>query len=450
MRIPILLTLGRQEPLVESAMAFREKRQPTFGIENARVPRGVAIDREFSAVPIGSGQGFVSVAEQEPEKSEKFVVRGTIEANQPSEVPHEIDGAPVFADPAIEPFHVNPVTCGGTPPLGDVAAIKKALNTAALSSKGLDGSGVALAIVDTGINMAHLTTQLGFGAALDAANSWSPPGSMPPAGKWPVNHGTMCAFDALIIAPKATLLDFPVLSSHVPGGSHMSGSLSVAMQAYAFLIAGWAIAYAAGGLSKYKALVVSNSWGMYHPSWDLPSGHPGRYCDNPQHPFHLLVTSLVQSGVDVVFAAGNCGAHCPDTRCLGRTSGAIMGTNSHPDVLTIAGCDVRGIRVGYSSQGPSIPGMHAQKPDITAFTHFLGSEAFGPGSADTGTSAACPIAAGCIAALRTKLPHSTTPPANLFAQLRSSATTGPAGPAWNGDYGYGIIDPLATATSLGL
>jgi hypothetical protein len=43
------------------------------------------------------------------------------------------------------------------------------------------------------------------------------------------------------------------------------------------------------------------------------------------------------------------------------------------------------------------------KPDITGYTHFLGSEAFGAGSPDAGTSAACPVAAGCAAALRTKL-----------------------------------------------
>jgi subtilisin family serine protease len=410
----------------------------------------VELDPRFAAVPIGKGAGFVSAVEQQPDMSERFVVRGTVEVDSVDEVPTEIEGRAVFADPAIEPLPLPLITCGGAP-LGNAAAVQAALKTAALASKGLDGADVAIAIVDTGINTVHLNSQLGFGARIDAANSWNPPGSTTLAGKWPVGHGTMCAYDALIVAPKATLLDYPVLSSKVPGGAVMSGSLSVVMQAYAFLIGSWAVAFAHGGLSKYKALVVSNSWGMYHPSWDFPLGHPGRYCDNPNHPFHILMSSLVASGADVVFAAGNCGANCPDGRCLGRTTGTIMGSNAHGDVVTVAGCDTSGMRVGYSSQGPSIAGMPPQKPDIAGYTHFLGSEVYGPGSPDGGTSAACPVVAGCIAALRSKLPHATTPPRNLYIQLMADAAT-PAGVAagWNGDYGHGIIDPIAAATSLGL
>jgi hypothetical protein len=259
----------------------------------------------------------------------------------------------------------------------------------------------------------------------------------------------MCAFDILLAAPKATLLDFPILSSNAPGGSNMGGTLSVAVLAYAQLIASWAVAFAPGGAAKYKALVVSNSWGIFHPSWDFPAGHPGRYCDNPRHPFHLIMSTLAASGVDIVFAAGNCGKECADGRCQGRTKEAIMGASAHPEVLTLAGCDTNDKRVGYSSQGPSIANMFQNKPDVTAFTHFLGSEAFGAGSPDSGTSAACPVAAGCVAALRTKADWQTTPPKNLFDQIRATArNSGAAG--WNADYGFGIIDPVATANSLGV
>ena len=108
------------------------------------------------------------------------------------------------------------------------------------------------------------------------------------------------------------------------------------------------------------------------------------------------------------------------------------------------------MRVGYSSQGPSIAGMPPQKPDLTAYTHFLGSEAFGANQPDSGTSAACPVAAGCVAAIRTKLAPSVVPPANLFAQLRASARPPATGPGWNGDYGYGIIDPDSAAATAGV
>jgi hypothetical protein len=127
-----------------------------------------------------------------------------------------------------------------------------------------------------------------------------------------------------------------------------------------------------------------------------------------------------------------------------------MGANASPDVLTLAGCDIHDARVGYSSQGPSIDGMFQSKPDLTTYTHFLGSEAFGANSPDSGTSAACPVAAGCIAAMRTKLSPKTHPPANLFAQLRATARQVAGTAGWNKDYGHGIIDPDAAARSLGL
>ena len=130
---------------------------------------------------------------------------------------------------------------------------------------------------------------------------------------------------------------------------------------------------------------------------------------------------------------------------------SIMGASAYQDVLTVGGCDTTNLRVGYSSQGPSIPNMSPQKPDLVSYTHFLGSEAFGAGSPDSGTSAACPVAAGCVAALRTRLSPAAAPPANLFSQLRTTARPAAGMPAgWNGDYGYGILDPDAAAHSLGV
>ena len=94
--------------------------------------------------------------------------------------------------------------------------------------------------------------------------------------------------------------------------------------------------------------------------------------------------------------------------------------------------------------------MFQQKPDLTTYTHFLGSEAFGAGTPDSGTSTACPVAAGCVAGIRTKMPAVALPPANLFAQLKTSARFAPGQSGWNGDYGHGIMDPLAAAAALGL
>jgi hypothetical protein len=301
---------------------------------------------------------------------------------------------------------------------------------------------VAVAVMDTGINMAHLKAR-GVSASINPDVSWSPSGVAGKPGKHKVDHGTMCAYDALIAAPKATLLDFPILGSTTPGGSAMDGFLSDALQAYSYLLtrmraSDW----------KYQATVVSNSWGMYHESWDFPAGHPGRYADNPNHPFNIVVGTLARAGADILFAAGNCGAPCPDYRCDGVTKHTIMGANAHADVLTVAGATVKKQRVGYSSQGPSIPGMKHTKPDITAYTHFSGSQAFGKDEPDSGTSASCPVAAGCVAAIRTRLSPSIIGPADFFRELKSDAKQPRGAAGWNRNYGYGIITAYQTAVRL--
>jgi hypothetical protein len=289
----------------------------------------------------------------------------------------------------------------------------------------------------------------GTAPALDAANSWtSTTFTTTHPGDHRVGHGTMCAYDALIAAPKATLLDIAILIGRPLGDHTVQATIGAAMQAYLSLIQKWVFQPIAGIAPPYPALVINNSWGIYHPSLDSPPGSP-RYIDNPHHPFRDYIRLLTDAGVDILFAAGNCGAQCPDAPCLSRTHRTIMGANAYTEVLTVAGCDTRDALVGYSSQGPSIRHMPQKKPDLTAYTHFLGSKAQRIYIPDSGTSAACAVAAGCIAALRAKLPPASTSPAALIQVLKQTARH-VAGPGWHQDYGYGIIDPVEAAKSLGL
>src|SRR5207237_8333551 len=94
----------------------------------------------------------------------------------------------------------------------------------------------------------------------DFAKSWVPRAGLVP-GSIPVNHGTMCAFDATIAAPKATLLDIAVLTSTRTGGSIMDGLLSDAVLAYAFLLR----MFTNRRPGDPHSLVVTNSWGMFNP-----------------------------------------------------------------------------------------------------------------------------------------------------------------------------------------
>jgi len=445
MRIPVILMAPAHPHLRAVADAAINDPTAALSLDEAPAYPGVELDASFPPIPIGSPPDAAD-AGMVVEQSPLFAVRGHVTAEADA-VPEAAGDAQVFSDPQIRPM----LTCGGSPPVGNAATVANHLHVNQLGGKHLDGHDVAVAVVDTGINLQHLKNKIGHAPHFDAAASWKPPGTPPPnPGNWPVNHGTMCAFDVLIAAPQATLVDFPVLSAHFPGGgSIMSGTLSAALAAYGFM----RTSRLSGALKHYRALVASNSWGIFHPSWDFPPGHPGRYCDNPNHPFNVQLGAIAAAGIDVIFAAGNCGAPCADGRCQGRTVGAIMGASAMPDVLTIAGCDTQDQRVGYSSQGPSIAKMFQQKPDVTSYTHFLGSEAFGAGTPDSGTSAACPVAAGCVAAFRssTKIPPGTFPPAKLFTTVRQTARQ-KIGPnhSWNGDYGFGILDPVAFVTLLKL
>ncbi|GHH69711.1 hypothetical protein GCM10017673_20600 [Streptosporangium violaceochromogenes] len=341
----------------------------------------------------------------------------------------------VHADPVIE----SSLTCGGDAPVGDWHDVERLMRVGDLRAEGLDGSGVALAVVDTGVNAAHIRQRTGREVTVDAGRSWNPDGVSGRPGEFRVDHGTMCAFDALISAPRASLIDLPVLLSRRPGGSAMDGLLSDAVAAFAHLRT-----VLAAQPEATRSLVISNSWGSFSPRWDFPVGHPGNYSDNAAHPFNLIVSSLEQAGADVLFAAGNCGRDCRDRRCA-YPDRPISGANSHPRVLSVGGVDTSGARVGYSSQGPGR--LTPRKPDVCSYTHFSGSWAFGVDQPDSGTSTACPVAAGLVAAIRTRWPASRLSPAQLRALLRRTADErGDLG--FDYDYGYGVVNVARVLSSL--
>ena len=103
---------------------------------------------------------------------------------------------------------------------------------------------------------------------------------------------------------------------------------------------------------------------------------------------------------------------------MSKTDRMIMGANTYQEVLTVGGCDTNDQMVGYSSRGPSIAGMYQHKPDLVAYTHFLGSKTVGMCVPDTGVSAACPVAAGCVAALRTQFKPSTVTPSEDVSEAQ--------------------------------
>jgi hypothetical protein len=103
--------------------------------------------------------------------------------------------------------------------------------------------------------------------------------------------------------------------------------------------------------------------------------------------------------------------------------------------------DVTKARVGYSTQGPGR--LSRNKPDLCGYTHFKGSGVY---AADGGTSAATPVVAGVVAAVRNKRPFSpgnpAVAPAAMRALMRSTAQDlGTSG--FDFDYGFGVVNGCA-------
>jgi subtilisin family serine protease len=327
----------------------------------------------------------------------------------------EVEG--VYADPEIAPC---PVVCPGAA-VGAVADVRAHIDIAPVHAAGQRGQGVRIAIVDTGID----------GTQINVSGGLNMPG-FPAPGMSAPDHGTMVAFDALIAAPNAMILDYPLLRSVAGGG--WIGFLSDGIRIFADLMVRI--------LQVPGPMVVVNSWAMYNRAQDRPVGHPQNYSANPKHPFNQILGSLVGAGADVLFAAGNCGSTCPDGRCGVGDRGpgnSIHGANSHPDAYSVAGVTHAGDLLGYSSEGPG--GLHAQKPDLAGTSHFFGSGVF---PADGGTSAACPVVAGVVAALRSK-PSARTLSSSALKQAILQSAVQPAGVAagWNGQTGFGVVQAAA-------
>jgi len=304
--------------------------------------------------------------------------------------------------------------------VGDFEDVRRALGLTRSIRDKISGRGVRVAVVDTGITGSHPGPDgEPLQKSLDVTRAF-PAGYK--AGTTAINHGTMVAFDTLIAAPEAKLLDYALLQS--TAGS-WSSFLSDGLAAFADLME----------LLRTKPgpLVVNNSWGLFDSADDAPIGSPENYSANPEHPFNQIVGALVNAGADVLFAAGNCGADCPDGRCGSNDVGpgnSIHGANSHPSVISVAAVTVKKARLGYSSQGPG--GLSDRKPDIAAYSHFSGSGVY---QADGGTSAASPVAAGVVAALRQA--WRTIAPAELKGVIQRTAE--PVSGGWNYDVGYGIL-----------
>jgi serine protease AprX len=401
------------------------------------------LDRSYEPVSVtpNSEQAANLLASNE----ETVIVRGVVAENKIQELEAQPNVIKVYKDTRIAPF--NPVLlekteldliaptdssagcpigtcdCSAIIPKGTIADVATYFGVDKIWAAGYKGQGIVVGVVDGGITaegrpfvvgetIRRIPNVIG-GPAYDwgtVARAWG-------------EHGNMCATDVLGMAPEAKLYD-----CRISDGDSISNALRVF---------DWAIKqYQTDGTPH----ILTNSWGIYQKSWDE------FYATNIDHPFTRKVVEVINLGILVLFAAGNCGGTCPSDRCGGDTGPgkSIWGANGHPMVMTVGAVNKDEQFVGYSSQGPAA--LDPNKPDFCSITHFKGY--FG---CDNGTSAATPIAAGVVALLKQAKPSVTQD--EVKNALKSTAKN-IGEPGFDQHSGAGIIqaklafDMLVPATEL--
>nr|WP_246211000.1 S8 family serine peptidase [Phytoactinopolyspora alkaliphila] len=314
----------------------------------------------------------------------------------------EFAGAVFELADAVDPADGSTQTYGLEPagPLADVEKVwLDAVVTAQLDHStgqisapaawdaGFDGSGVTVAVLDTGIDDDHPDLA---GQVVSAQNfTWDlDPGDFAGHGTHVASTvaGTGAASDGLHrgVAPGAALLDGKVL------GADGSGLLS-------WIIAG--MEWAAGE----GADVVNLSLG-------LPPGHV-------EAPVLTEALESLSSTHDTLFVAAAGNGSCD--RCIGSPADA-------ESALTVGAVDHEDQLAAFSSRGPA-HGTYRLKPDLTApGVQIAAARAGGTGDADgpyirySGTSMATPHAAGAVALL--KQAHPDLNAQELKGLLVSTAT----------------------------
>src|SRR5687767_7761885 len=144
MQVPVFLSMPPDEPLLESALS-EWRGAPQGVLPGTRLPERFQVDSSYSAQSVGSRHAAPGRRRRSlhPLESERFVVRGTIEVASLNDMPESFEGRDVLVDPMVDVY----ATCFNDAPVGAVGDVAAKLGLAGLHENGLDGEGVAIALV---------------------------------------------------------------------------------------------------------------------------------------------------------------------------------------------------------------------------------------------------------------------------------------------------------------
>jgi hypothetical protein len=326
---------------------------------------------------------------------------------------------------------------------------RRTINADALSADVLCGQNVNVVIIDEGLDK-HALKWRNWGGGLNWNGNPANPVTVGTAKR--TSHGMMIARSILDLAPGAVLYDVPLLPERIASVSGFFSGTSAAQAVFQTILA--KVASLRGRPRWAGPWILVNAWAIFDRSTEVP--WLGDYTENKAaggHPLIKEIRKAIQaSNFDVIFAAGNCGEFCPSNRCgkVDRGPGhSIWGANALPEVITTGAVLSDETWVGYSSQGPgpNVNGLAHDKPDFCAPSDF--SETNDAAVRNSGTSTACGVTAGVVAALRSNPTWNQTlvPPAQLRQALIAGARQ-THGPGWNARLGHGILDAAAAIAKL--
>jgi hypothetical protein len=307
----------------------------------------------------------------------------------------------------------------------------------------LNGAGVNVVIIDSGLDVALVP----FG---QWGGGWQPlPAGPLPAGPLPGSttgkdalHGAMILQNILAVAPQARIWDVPLIRP--PRIDNIGAFLAQAQGVFNKMTADIASMPA-------QQWVFMNAWAIFDrrsefPFRDYTENRPG---GPGNHPFITCINALAARNFDIIYCAGNCGGICPDERCGPNDFGpgrGIWGANAHASVLTVGAARMDSTWIGYSSEGPLLgPKLARDKPDLCAPSQY--AENAGGIPANVGTSAAAALAAGVVAAIRSKWPQAVVAPSRLI-QVLNQTTFKTSGPVWTGRIGNGVLNAQGAEAAL--
>ncbi len=297
------------------------------------------------------------------------------------------------------------------------------IDVPAMHDLGYDGSGVVIAILDTGFNnLAHpALAGLDVLAMHDFVNNdgvvSDEPGQMGSGQHGALVLGAMAGFaPGELIGPAYGATFILAKTENTTWERHIEEDAWVAA-------AEWADGLGADIISSSLVYIDGFTHGETGYTWQQMDGATA---------FITIGADIAASrGILIVNAAGNDGFISEPANTLGAPADGDM-------VLTVGATDSGGTRAGFSSVGNASDGRI--KPDVMA----MGQSVYTINSSDpfyattSGTSLSCPLVAGAAALVLEARPNASN--VMIMNALRATATNALTP---NRTYGWGVIDALA-------